>query len=257
MSRHEASPSNRPTPLTGRRRRIDDASRVRDLLRSAITGGQYGLSLLPSEPELMLEFAVGRNVVRDALDMLRAEGLVERVQGTGTFVLVTKADHRFDRVHSINDSVDTPLVDGVFLAWTVITAPRPVAELFGLAAGSQCVVLQHINCVGGETFSVTTSYVTTETAARLAGTPFNGDFYVLLERCGYEIRSAEEVVEATVTDDLAAEQLGVAVGLPLLQFTRKLYDPEGRPLELAYVRCRGDRFNLRIKLPRTRREGQS
>ncbi|GAA0584338.1 GntR family transcriptional regulator [Paractinoplanes ferrugineus] len=254
MSRPEAS----PTPLTGRRRRIDDASRVRDLLRSAITSGQYGLSLLPSEPELMLEFAVGRNVIRDALDMLRAEGLIERVQGTGTFVLVTKAEHRFDRVHAINDSVETPrLVGGAFLAWTVITAPRPVAELFGLAAGSECAVLQHVTTIGGETFSVTTSYVTTEVAGRLAGIPFNGDFYVLLERAGHVIRGAELVVEATVADALAAEQLGVAAGLPVLQFTRKLYDPDGRPLELAYVRCRGDRFNLRIKLPRTRREGQS
>lgn len=254
----QQSGSERAVPLAGRRRRIDDASRVRDLLRAAIVGGQYGLSLMPSEPELMLEFAVGRNVVRDALDMLRAEGLIERVQGSGTFVLATKADHRWDRVHSIHDSIDAPrLVGGRYLTITTVTAPRPVAEHFGLKPGANCVVLQHVADIAGETFSVTTSYVTEAIAERIARTPFNGDFYLLLENSGYVIADAEQVVEATVTDELAAEQLGVAAGLPLFHFTRKLYDPAGEPLELAFVRCRGDRFSLRIKLPRARREGQS
>jgi GntR family transcriptional regulator len=124
----------------GRRRRIDDAARMRDLLRGKIMSGRYGESQLPSESELILEYAVGRNVTRDALDLLRAEGLVERIQGSGTFVLADKAAHRFDRFHGINDSVSrSRSVRGRVLTTSTIIACRPVADQLRLERGSPCV----------------------------------------------------------------------------------------------------------------------
>jgi GntR family transcriptional regulator, transcriptional repressor for pyruvate dehydrogenase complex len=42
---------------------------------------------LPSEAELIDEYAVSRTVVREAVTRLRAEGLVETFQGRGSFVL--------------------------------------------------------------------------------------------------------------------------------------------------------------------------
>lgn len=42
---------------------------------------------LPSEAELIAEYDVSRTVVREAVTLLRAEGLVETFQGRGSFVL--------------------------------------------------------------------------------------------------------------------------------------------------------------------------
>ncbi|MGO4155412.1 FadR/GntR family transcriptional regulator [Cupriavidus sp. YAF13] len=42
---------------------------------------------VPSEPELMREFGVSRTVVREAMSRLQAHGIVETLQGKGTFVL--------------------------------------------------------------------------------------------------------------------------------------------------------------------------
>lgn len=42
---------------------------------------------LPSEAELIEEYAVSRTVVREAVTRLRAEGLIETFQGRGSFVL--------------------------------------------------------------------------------------------------------------------------------------------------------------------------
>src|SRR4051812_32133417 len=42
---------------------------------------------LPSEAELIAEYAVSRTVIREAVTRLRAEGLVETFQGRGSFVL--------------------------------------------------------------------------------------------------------------------------------------------------------------------------
>ncbi|MZD06717.1 GntR family transcriptional regulator, partial [Streptomyces sp. SID5785] len=52
------------------------ARRVADVLRQRIVAGAYPQGLLPSERDLGEELAATRNVVREALGLLRAEGLV-------------------------------------------------------------------------------------------------------------------------------------------------------------------------------------
>lgn len=54
-------------------------------LRGRILRGDYG-GRLPAERELSARLQVGRNTLRAALDMLAAEGLVERRRGSGTHV---------------------------------------------------------------------------------------------------------------------------------------------------------------------------
>jgi GntR family transcriptional regulator len=56
-------------------------------LRSRIASGVYVPNRrIPSEAQLSREFDVHRSTVRQALDILREQGLVIGVQGRGTFV---------------------------------------------------------------------------------------------------------------------------------------------------------------------------
>jgi DNA-binding GntR family transcriptional regulator len=58
-----------------------------DLLRSQIQSGELQAGrVMPSETTLMQEHGVARGTVRKAIDLLAEEGLVNRVQGRGTFV---------------------------------------------------------------------------------------------------------------------------------------------------------------------------
>lgn len=57
-------------------------------LKSRILDGSLPAGTkLPSEAELIEEYAVSRTVVREAVTRLRAEGLVETFQGRGSYVL--------------------------------------------------------------------------------------------------------------------------------------------------------------------------
>lgn len=57
-------------------------------LKSRILDGSLAPGTkLPSEAELIEEYAVSRTVIREAVTRLRAEGLVETFQGRGSFVL--------------------------------------------------------------------------------------------------------------------------------------------------------------------------
>lgn len=56
-------------------------------LQQQIASGQYQIGeKLPSEPELMQQFGVGRSTVREAIRILANTGLVRVQQGLGTFV---------------------------------------------------------------------------------------------------------------------------------------------------------------------------
>lgn len=66
---------------------VDKSAQVERQLRSIIARGKYAhASLLPTETELMKEFQIGRNTVRQALATLEADGLVIRRRGSGTYV---------------------------------------------------------------------------------------------------------------------------------------------------------------------------
>jgi GntR family histidine utilization transcriptional repressor len=61
-------------------------SRVKQYLKSELAAGRWSPGdLMPSEAQLVTQFGVSRMTVNRALRELQAEGLVERVQGVGTF----------------------------------------------------------------------------------------------------------------------------------------------------------------------------
>jgi GntR family transcriptional regulator, histidine utilization repressor len=60
--------------------------KVKQYLKSRLAQGQWPPgALMPSEAELVLQFAVSRMTVNRALRELQSEGMVDRVQGVGTF----------------------------------------------------------------------------------------------------------------------------------------------------------------------------
>ena len=74
-----------PAELIVPRQRALKHVQVREHVRGLIEAQPPG-SAAPSERELVARFGVARMTVRQALDALVAEGLLERIPGRGTFV---------------------------------------------------------------------------------------------------------------------------------------------------------------------------
>jgi DNA-binding FadR family transcriptional regulator len=88
MSRQPTVPDvPAPTPAaSGRRGGLID--RVIEQLRSEVSSGTWPVgSRIPTEPELVELTGTGRNTVREAVQALVHAGLLERRQGSGTYVL--------------------------------------------------------------------------------------------------------------------------------------------------------------------------
>lgn len=63
-------------------------SQVIELIRTEIEAGRWAVGArIPTEPELTLLTGTGRNTVREAVQSLVHAGMLERRQGSGTFVM--------------------------------------------------------------------------------------------------------------------------------------------------------------------------
>lgn len=88
-----------------RRLRADGARLLADLLRHQVRTGAFPGGVLPYEDTIGTDYRVSRNTVRQALDLLRGEGIVERQPGVGTVVVGERYPHALDRLQGLAETL--------------------------------------------------------------------------------------------------------------------------------------------------------
>jgi GntR family transcriptional regulator len=245
-----AEPLPRQRPFSDRH--VDVVRRLRDLIRAGITGGGVRRPLV--EAQLQRQYGTSRGVVRGALDLLREEGLIERVPGAGTFAASGLARHRFDRLQGLSEGVDRGIerVDHQVLALDHPPAPAVVAEALGIAVGEPAVMLERRSFIDGRPVMLGTHWLPLAPFAELDATTFERELHEVYESClDQRVAGSHSTIEAVSADAGVAELLDVVPGAALLRFERHITMVDGRAVELGFVRCRGDRLSLDLFLERT------
>lgn len=241
-----------PLPAAPARRRADRARQVADVLRPALAARTEG-DLLPPENDLATDFAVSRNTVREALDLLRREGLIERIPGIGTVVTSARFDHSIDTLAGLAETLTgSGQVRNVVRDRGVVNAPATVAARLGLEAGEPVVYLERLRLADGEPLSLDRTYLVRELGEPLLEEDLAGrDIFALLEETsGRRLGGAAIALEAGSADEHAAALLAVPRGAPLLLLERLTHTEDGRPVDLEFIRFRGDRVTMRGTLSR-------
>ncbi|URN01658.1 GntR family transcriptional regulator [Actinomadura madurae] len=106
-------------------------------LRRRIENGDYPPgALLPSESQLVREFAVGRTTVVRALQMLQQDGWIIREHGRGSFVKGRPASSARPSRPGLAVLDQPETAPGVRLVDVgAVDAPAPVADLLGVGGG--------------------------------------------------------------------------------------------------------------------------
>jgi len=234
-----------------RRWREDRARQVADVLRRRIRRGGLPGGVLPGEASLASEFGAPRKAIRDALSILREEGLVDRRQGAG----ISATDREYPHgLHPLQDLAGTLREHGEIVnevrAAGMIVPPPPIATR--LATSGRVVYIERLRWLNGLPLSLDLTYL-----ARDIGEPLldedleHNDIIALIgSRAGQGIGGASVAVEAVTADPQSAAALEVPPGAAVLMAERLTYLADGRPVDLDYIRIRGDRLVLRGELGR-------
>lgn len=252
---HPASGAETTAAAAGARtiRKADRARQVADVLRQQIHTGQC-CDPLPTESELAAEFAVSRNAVREALALLRDEGLIGRVPRVGTYVAQRKYDHGLDSLRGLKETLrGHGEVRNEVRAAVRLTPSPAVANRLGLAPGESAVYLERLRYLGDLPLSLDHTYLAPDIGEQVLDCDLRSeDIFGLIEQIsGQSLGSADLAVEAITADIHSAATLQAPEGSALLLLERLTYLADGRPVDLEYIRMRGDRITLRDSLIRT------
>jgi len=250
-------PSGSPAELgIARRSRADRARQIADVLRRQVASGVFGDGLLPGEADLAGEFGASRNAVRDALAILGAEGVVTRVQGTGTVAVGPKVQHGLHRLTGLAETLREhgDIVNEVRVA-ALVTAPPAVAERLRPDGGEPprtVVYVERLRRLNGLPLSLDLTYLAPDIGEPLLAEDLaHHDIFALIEsRADSRLGDASITIEALSADPHTAAVLEAPPGTALLMVERLTRLADGRPVDLEYIRLRGDRLALRGELTR-------
>ncbi|MFC5666750.1 GntR family transcriptional regulator [Kitasatospora misakiensis] len=253
--------------------------RIADDLRTRIQAGEWlpGERLPTETPDLTTCYKASLNTVRQALGLLVAEGLVDKVHGRGNFVRkprkpVTRTNGRHqwekDRARESEGTRretgatehDTGLTvsDLVFSAdFREAEANEDLADLFGVPVGTKLLERTYRTRYReeDEPFNVAKSYLVYEVVeanpALLdpAHEPWPGGTQNQLFTLGIELDRIEERVSARSPTAEETEELGLKAGVSVLVLRKISYDITGNVVEVSEVTLPGDRTEMVFTTP--------
>lgn len=222
--------------------------RVRDYLRSLVTHELAVGDAIPSERLLCERFGVSRMTVRQAVDALVVEGLLEREQGRGTYVAPIKMDLEV-RLASFGEEMRRRGMEpsSKVLVTEQVAASPDIADALDLLPGEQVFHLHRVRYADGEPMAIEQAWLPCRLTPGLFEDGAPESIYGELRRRGLEPDWGEDTVAATEVDAQDADLLGLRPGNAVLRLTRRTFAGE---TACVYSRSsyRGDRYVLWVPL---------
>ena len=209
---------------------------------------------LPSETELCAVFSVSRATIQQALQIFEREGVIRRDQGRGTFY-VGPSESRTEQEPSrlleatINGREGNQIR---VLRKGIEMPPARVAARLGLAREDRIVALERLGLVEGAPIVFIYSFLPLAIGMQLIESEDDLQHMslaaVLNDAHGCGIDRVQQVISARLADPRFAADLGVDVGVPVLEGERTYYAGNDNPMLCTVSYYRGDRHNFTMSV---------
>lgn len=245
---------NLPT-MTRDRRPAGGAQQIADDLRALIdTGKLQPGDRLPRTRELVEQYGVTGETVRQAVIKLKATGLVTSRQGAGVYVrewqpLVYRPQSEFRRlppeVDVFTDLLSSEDRDGTQTIEVSTEQPsEAVRARLQLPKGEPVAVRRRTSFVDGEPFGTDDSFVSLRFVKGSEwmheGSVERGTNMVLAE-LGHELVRALDEIYVRMPRPAETERLALGPGTPVAELITTGHNRDGRPIQVTSCLLRGDR----------------
>ncbi|WP_426246102.1 GntR family transcriptional regulator [Nocardioides sp. LHG3406-4] len=219
---------------------------VREHVRNLVAGAEPGTPA-PSERELVAQFGVARMTVRQAMDALVVEGLLERMPGRGTFVAPPRR-----RVGMLTGFTEDMRQRGLLPESQTLLARREqagpgVARALDISAGDAVIHWKRLRRGNGQAICIEDAYLNEVLLPGFLQSGMPTSLYDALDARGLRPTWAEDSVTSDIATDEEAEQLELPKGSPVLRVARRAL-MDHRPVEVSRSAYRHDRFTMYVQV---------
>lgn len=232
--------------------RLPAYARLRDTLTARIAAGDWTPDQpIPSEARLAREFDVSVGTVRKAVDGLVGEGLLERRQGSGTFVRAPSFNATLFRFFPMRDSDGAPLSipQSRMILRSRAEAPAEAAEALATGDIIKIVRLRSLSEVPVLFEEIYIPRARFDGFADLPDSAFGPLLYpTYFEHFGVLVKRATDEVSFGRASDTVAQQLLIGSGDPLAVIRRTAFDVEDKPVEWRIASGSAEGFRYRSEI---------
>jgi GntR family transcriptional regulator len=229
-------------------------AQIEAYLRELIGKKEYksGDMFLPKEVTMSKKLGVSRNTIRQAINKLVHEGLIERKKGVGTKVVTQKISTRLDNWISFTREMRNQGIEVVnyLVNIALVEAEDKVYEALSVNKGKKIWKLEKIRGSKDAKYLYSVSYFHPRIGIR-GDENFITPLYELLEKEHDTIVStSREKLRAIKADSKISKMLDIGKDIPILKRERLVSDIGNRPVEYNVVYYHTDYFTYDIDIKR-------
>lgn len=222
-------------------------------IRSKIIAGVYPLdSMLPSEQKLQAEYQVSRVTIRLAIDGLVRDGMVERVQGKGSFVRKPERVNRLVRETSVESFSEVARESG-FVPSTKVLKMETVQVDAKLSSNLETDAKEALHTVrlrylDDDPIFLESNYYPLPRFAKLTDYDLTGSLYAIFQN-HFDIKtlgSDNTTLSMKTADVETAEKLHRSVGFPLFYLRTQIFDENDQIVQYGEQLIASDRYQFKI-----------
>ncbi|MDI1452928.1 GntR family transcriptional regulator [Streptomyces sp. ATE26] len=236
-------------------------------LRNRINSGEYQIGdQIPTLPALAEAYEVSETTIRNALALLRNEGLIETRARAGTRVRERPPIHRLtsDRYRNKLGVPSTPFTRDQQIGWSEyrldkkferVEATPELASLFECEVGESLLARHFVFFDNDHPHQMSTSYVRWSDVedtpvADPIHEPWPGGTVAQMATLGIRVTLIKESFTCGMPTEHEAKTLKIGSGVPVLRYTRRHIAQDGRVVEVASpIVRRGDTTVVEFDIP--------
>jgi len=250
-------------PGTGRPAYQQIASELREAIYSReLSPGDK----LPTERELVDRYGTAHGTVRQALEVLKREGLVVSAQGRGVFVHRQPLIHRHGSTRYLRNhrpagsrpfqaeaEHEGQQADQRVLAVERVEPPADIAARLSVPENEPVLVRRHLLIAESTPVATADSYyridLATDTALERSDRIDGGVHAYLADELGLKLNHFTEELRAREPTANEIDTLQLRSGECIIRLLRTLYDKAGQPVQVSDHRLAADKCVLLYDLP--------
>lgn len=207
--------------------------------------------LLPSEMELAAHFSISRPTVRQAMEQLRAEGLIFRGRGKGTFVSPPRASRDLGQIAEFELMPPSRNIEFRLLQREHINASIEMRALFKMPSDAVIQRITRLRFIDDQIFAYEERFAPLEIASKISDASLENEAGVtfirnLMHGDGGNVAFRFSAIPAT---QFLADMLQMKVSAPVLSSEHTYFSSDNSPILHGTIYFRGDRYDFGFRAP--------